>query len=71
MGISEKIICWSCNSEIVQYDHDGYKGKRGRCPICGVDFPLEWTYFINSLTFLERSPNAFVTSLSRMVVPVR
>ncbi len=39
--LAEKIICWNCNSEIIQYDHDGYKGKRGRCPICGVDFPLE------------------------------
>ena len=40
-ALTEKIICSNCNSEIIQYDHDGYKGKRGRCPICGVDFPLE------------------------------
>ena len=37
----EKIICWNCNAEIIQYYNQNYKGKRGRCPICGVDFPLE------------------------------
>jgi len=39
--LEEKIICWNCNAEIIQYDHDGYKGTIGRYPICGVDFPLE------------------------------
>ncbi len=38
---AEKIICWNCSAEIVQYYNEGYKGKRARCPICGVDFPLE------------------------------
>jgi len=37
----EKIMCWNCTAEIVQYYDEGYKGKRARCPICGVDFPLE------------------------------
>jgi len=37
----EDIFCWTCHTEIVQYYHDGYKGKRGKCPICKVDFPLE------------------------------
>jgi len=37
----EKIVCWNCSAEIVQYFNENYKGKRGRCPICGVDFPLE------------------------------
>ncbi len=37
----EKIMCWNCTAEIVQYYNEGYKGKRARCPICGVDFPLE------------------------------
>lgn len=37
----EKFVCWYCNVEIVEYYHDGYKGHRGRCPRCKVDFPLE------------------------------
>jgi len=37
----EKIICWNCTAEIVQYYDKSYKGRRARCPICGVDFPLE------------------------------
>jgi hypothetical protein len=37
----EKIICWNCSAEIVPYYNEVYKGKRGRCPICGVDFPLD------------------------------
>lgn len=39
--LTEKIICGSCSAEIVEYEDEGYKGKRGRCPICGVDFPLD------------------------------
>ena len=38
---TEKIHCDNCNAEIVQYHHNGYKGKRGHCPICKTDFPLE------------------------------
>jgi len=26
---------------ITEYYDDGYKGVRGKCPCCGVDFPLE------------------------------
>jgi len=37
----DRIICWNCKGEISKYYNEGYKGKRGRCPICGVDFPLE------------------------------
>jgi len=37
----DRIICWNCKAEINRYYNEGYKGKRGRCPICGVDFPLE------------------------------
>ena len=37
----EKINCWSCGAEIIQYYHDGYRGQRGKCPVCKVDFPLE------------------------------
>jgi len=40
MGVS-KITCDLCNEYIAEYYHDGYKGKRGKCPACGVDFPLE------------------------------
>ena len=34
-------ICDHCNEDIAKYYHDGYKGKRGKCSGCGVDFPLE------------------------------
>ncbi|GFN42085.1 MAG: conserved hypothetical protein [Marine Group I thaumarchaeote] len=37
----EKIICHQCHTEIIRYYNDSYKGDRGRCPICEVDFPLE------------------------------
>jgi len=40
MSIS-KITCEQCNEYIAEYYDEGYKGKRGRCPACGVDFPLE------------------------------
>jgi len=36
-----KIPCQHCNGDITEYYHDGYRGKRGKCPICGIDFPLE------------------------------
>ncbi len=39
-----KIPCEHCNGDITEYYHERYRGKRGRCPICGVDFPLEWGY---------------------------
>ena len=41
MALIEKIICWNCTAEIIQYYSEKYKGKRARCPICGVDLPLE------------------------------
>ena len=37
----DKIICWNCSSEITQYFNENYDGKRGSCPVCGIDFPLE------------------------------
>ena len=40
MGKS-KTVCDNCNVEISEYYDDGYKGKRGKCPKCGIDFPLE------------------------------
>lgn len=36
-----KTLCWFCGVDIVVYYHKGYRGTRGRCPKCGVDFPLE------------------------------
>ena len=33
--------CDNCDERITEYYDDGYKGVRGKCPICGVDFPLE------------------------------
>jgi len=38
---SSKFSCDNCSADIAEYYHDGYKGKRGKCPQCGVDFPLE------------------------------
>jgi len=37
----EKIHCENCNTEIVEYHSEHYKGLRGCCPICGFDFPLD------------------------------
>ncbi len=37
----ESIACWHCDATIVVYYHSGYRGMRGRCPGCKVDFPLE------------------------------
>ena len=33
--------CANCGRDIDEYYHDGYKGRRGRCTRCGIDFPLE------------------------------
>jgi hypothetical protein len=37
----KKITCWNCDVEIIQYFDIKYKGERGVCPVCGVNFPLE------------------------------
>lgn len=36
-----QIYCEYCAEFIVEYYHEGYKGKRGKCTKCGIDFPLE------------------------------
>ena len=36
-----KILCYNCNKQIVEYYDDGYKGTRGKCIHCMIDFPLE------------------------------
>jgi len=37
----QKIECWNCGAEIIEYYDENYKGRRGRCPVCGVNFPLD------------------------------
>ncbi len=37
----EEFTCWNCNAEVILYYDQKYEGKRGRCPICGINFPLE------------------------------
>ena len=36
-----KMICWNCNTELVQYYNIHYEGRRAKCTICQVDFPLD------------------------------
>jgi len=36
-----KINCNQCDGEIIEYFDEGYKGKRGKCPNCDTNFPLE------------------------------
>jgi len=38
---AEEIICRICDAKIVQYFNENYQGQRGKCTICGIDFPLE------------------------------
>ena len=38
---AEEMICRICDAEIVQYFNENYQGQRGKCTICGIDFPLE------------------------------
>ncbi len=38
---TEKIKCINCYTEIIEYYHKGYKGYRGKCIICKIDFPLD------------------------------
>jgi phage FluMu protein Com len=38
---STDILCEFCEVIVVEYYHEGYKGKRGKCPKCHVDFPLD------------------------------
>ena len=39
--VKSVITCTNCNERINEYYDEGYKGTRGKCPRCGVDFPLE------------------------------
>ena len=42
---SHKILCINCNTEIIVYYNENYKenykGYRGECPNCKIDFPLD------------------------------
>ncbi len=38
---ASKIECWNCSSQLVQYYDKRYNGKRARCPVCTVEFPLD------------------------------
>ncbi len=37
----EIILCWNCNNPVSQYFSELYKGQRGKCSNCDIDFPLE------------------------------
>jgi len=37
----QKIHCINCNTEIIEYYNEQYKGDRGTCTICKIDFPLD------------------------------
>ena len=39
--VKSKILCDNCNTQIIEYYDDGYKGNRGKCTLCEIDFPLE------------------------------
>ena len=41
MGEQVKVSCWACRTEIIEYFEIKYKGRRGKCPVCEIDFPLE------------------------------
>ena len=38
---NSKITCYICNSVIIEYYDDHYRGNRGKCEKCKIDFPLE------------------------------
>ena len=40
----KKMQCDNCKIDIIEYFNEKYNGNRGKCPICEIDFPLEWGY---------------------------
>ncbi len=40
MGES-KILCHHCHLIIIEYYDEQYRGNRGKCDNCKIDFPLE------------------------------
>jgi hypothetical protein len=41
LGMGELITCVHYSIEIIEYCNEGYNRNRGKCPKCGVDFPLK------------------------------
>lgn len=39
--MSERTACMNCRGDLTEYYNREYRGMRGRCPACQVDFPLE------------------------------
>ena len=37
----DELFCVDCNVDMIEYYSKKYKGKRGKCPNCEMDFPLE------------------------------
>ncbi len=37
----KKIKCLNCDTEIFVYYNEEYKGYRGKCSLCKIDFPLD------------------------------
>ena len=37
----QKIKCIHCDAEIIEYYDEKYKGYRGKCQNCKIDFPLD------------------------------
>jgi len=35
------LLCDNCNNAIVEYYDPSYRGNRGKCTLCKIDFPLE------------------------------
>ena len=38
---NKEITCWLCAAKIIQYYDKRYKGQRGKCNTCNINFPLE------------------------------
>lgn len=36
-----KMTCINCEGVVIEYYNERYNGKRGRCDVCQIDFPLE------------------------------
>jgi transposase-like protein len=36
-----KLNCYHCDSKIIVYYNESYKGNRGKCSKCKADFPLD------------------------------
>jgi hypothetical protein len=41
MTLVQDYPCWMCGAEIVEYFEVKYAGRRGKCIVCKIDFPLD------------------------------